>query len=227
MNPACLALAAALMLAPAFAREPFSDETLKYSLNWPSGLSLGDAQAQASRSEGVWKFVFSLDADMPGIEAKDLYESKAAGDFCSAEFLRRSAHGKRKANEKTVFDPKTHIATRQTLDGGGTSSIEVPGCPRDALAFLYYLRRELADGRLPGPQTVYFGAPYQVRLEFGGVRTVRISDEPTETERVLVSFKGPASGSTFEMFFARDPARTPVLVKATLPAGSFTLELVR
>lgn len=103
----------------------------------------------------------------------------------------------------------------------------VSNCARDALTFLFYLRRELADGRLPGPQTVYFGAPYQVRLAFGGQQTVQVNDQPAEAERVTAAVKGPSSEATIEMFFSHDAARTPVLVRVPLAAGSFSLELER
>lgn len=217
-------LAAALAAGPAFAADAFHDESLHYSVNWPSGLSLGEARMDASRVGDRWKLTFTLDAAIPGFAARDTYESLASGEFCSAEFTRRSGHGKRKAAEKTVFNSPPGTAVRQTLDGG-SSRLEVPACPHDALTFLYFLRRELAAGRVPGPQTVYFGAPYQIRLEFGGVQTVRVSDANTQAERVVATYKGPASGSTFEMYFARDAVRTPVLVRATLPGGTFTLEL--
>jgi len=225
MNELRVLLAAALVIGPVFAADPFRDESLHYSVNWPSGLSLGEARMEASRAGDRWKYTFTLDAAIPGFAAQDTYESLASGDFCSAEFTRRSMHGKRKSAEKTVFNSPAGTALRQTLNGGGSSRLDVPACPHDALTFLFFIRRELAGGRVPGPQTVYFGAPYQVRLEFGGVQTVRVNDAATRAERVLATYKGPASGSTFEMYFAPDAVRTPVLVRATLPAGTFTLEL--
>jgi len=44
---------------------------------------------------------------------------------------------------------------------------------------------------------------------------------------VLVTVKGPASETAFEMFFARDAARTPLLVRVPLSMGTFLLELTR
>ncbi|HVX67512.1 MAG TPA: DUF3108 domain-containing protein [Bryobacteraceae bacterium] len=220
-------LLAAPALALAWGADAPKEETLRYSINWPSGLSLGEAQLESAPSASGWKLAFVLDAAIPGFTARDRYESQAAGDYCSAEFTKRCTHGKRRIAEKTVFEGASGTALRQTLEGGGSSRLTVPACPHDALAFLYYLRRELANGRLPGPQTVYFGAPYQVRLEFGGLRPVRVNDEPVETERVVASFKGPASNSSVEMYFARDAVRTPVLVRLALQAGTFTMELVR
>jgi hypothetical protein len=47
------------------------------------------------------------------------------------------------------------------------------------------------------------------------------------TDHVLVSIKGPKSDATAEIFFARDAARTPLLVKVPLSLGTVSVELVR
>lgn len=224
------ALACASAQTPVAAKTspiPFSDESLHYSINWPSGLGLGEAQMQSSHSQARWSFAFSLDASVPGFTATDSFQSLASDDFCSFEFTKLLTHGKRKASEKTTFDAASGSATRQTLGGGGKSQMQISGCVRDALTFLYYLRHELANGRLPPPETVYFGSPYQVRIEFGGRRTVRVNEQPTEADRITASLKGPASQSTIEMFFAHDAARTPLLVRVPLATGSFSMELLR
>jgi hypothetical protein len=222
-----LFLACALAPAdePAKAAVPFAAETLHYTVNWPSGLSLGEARMQAAWSGEEWRFEFVLDASIPGYTVRDEFRSIAAKEFCSREFAKNGVHGKRKSDEKTTFDVSRGVAVRQTGGGGGKSEMQFSGCARDALAFLYYMRRELAQGRIPAPQTVYFGAPYQVRLEYGGAQAVRANEKPYTADRVLVSFKGPASQTTFEMFFAQDAARTPVIVRVPLALGSFSMEL--
>jgi hypothetical protein len=211
--------------APKTAPVPFRDESLRYSINWPSGLGLGEAQMQSSRTGDRWSFALSLDASVPGFAASDSYQSIAAGDFCAVEFYKEFTHGKRKARERTTFSGG--IATRQTMDGGGKSEISIPACPRDALTFLYYLRREMADGRIPGPQTIYFGAPYQVRTEFAGKQTIRVSDKPAEADRLNITYKGPKSQGVAEVYLARDASRTPLIVRVPLVAGAFSMELVR
>jgi hypothetical protein len=214
--------------SPAPAPVPFAAETLRYSVNWPSGLSLGEAQMMSRRAGDQWRFAFSLDAAVPGFVVSDLYQSTAGGDFCSADFVKTFTHGKKKANEKLVFDAQKRSVKRTTLaEGGakeaGVSETSTAACARDALAFLYYLRRELNQGRTPPPQTIYFGAPYQVRIEFGGAQKVR----GVEADRVHVSLKGPASAISFDAFFAHDAARTLVEVRVPFPVGSLTMELVR
>ncbi|MGE5569450.1 MAG: DUF3108 domain-containing protein [Rhodospirillales bacterium] len=205
---------------------PFGDESLAYTVNWPSGLSLGQAQLISKHSGDKWHFALSLDAAIPGFVVSDSYQSTAAKDFCSVEFVKTFTHGPRKAGEKETFDSEKGTATRQTL-GGGKSEISTPRCARDALAFLFFLRRELAQGRLPGSQTVYFGAPYQLKLEYGGVQQIRINDKPAEAEQLRASLKGPASENSFELFFARDAARTPLMIRVPFKVGTFSLELVR
>lgn len=209
---------------PAKPAEPFSSEGLHYTVNWPSGLSLGEGSMKAGRSGSEWRFELSLDASIPGFTVLDSFRSTAAGDFCSTEFVKDSTHGKKKANETTTFDTSRRVATRETLKGG-KSELQIPACPRDALGFLYYLRRELSQGRLPPPQTVYFGAPYQLRLEYGGALSVRANDRPYSADRIVAYMKGPASDLTFEMFFARDAARTPLVIRTPLAIGTFSMEL--
>ncbi|MGD0015268.1 MAG: DUF3108 domain-containing protein [Bryobacteraceae bacterium] len=206
---------------------PFRDESLRYSINWPSGLSLGEAQMQASGTGERWSFAFSLDAAVPGFAVSDSYQAVAAGDFCSVELLKEATHGRRKTSERTKFEAQEGRATRESTGGGGKSELSVPACSRDGLTFFYYLRRELSQGRLPGPQTVYFGAPYQVRLEYGGPQAIRVNDRPMDAERVTVSYKGPASQGAFELYLSRDAARTPVMVRVPLAVGAFSMELVR
>ncbi len=210
--------------APAKPATPFAAESLEYTVNWPSGLSLGEARMQAGRSGEEWRFELALDAALPGFAITDSFRSTAAGDFCSREFFRESVHGKRKTNEKTTYDESRGVAVRETV-GGGKSELEIPSCARDGLAFLYFMRNELAQGRLPAPQTVYFGGPYRLQVEYGGTQSVRANDRPYTADRIVASFKGPASSATFEMFFARDAARTPVIVRVPLPLGSFSMEL--
>ncbi|MGE5488467.1 MAG: DUF3108 domain-containing protein [bacterium] len=219
-RPAANATAAA---APAL----FASESLLYTLNWPTGLSLGEGRMRATHDGGEWRFELGLDASLPGFEITDSFRSTAAGEFCSTEFVKQSVHGPRRASETTTYDSETGIATRETANGGGKSEMRFSGCARDALAYLYFLRHELAHGRIPAPQTVYFGAPYTVKVGYGGEQSIRVGDKPYTADRVIASFKGPASSSTFEMFFARDAARTLLLVRVPFSLGTFSMELAR
>ena len=229
--PIFLALAGAQLLAPATAPVP-SNEQLRFSVNWPTGLSLGDASLRASRTKTDDKqparldLAFDIDASIPGFSVSDRFHSAASQDFCSLEFNKNTQHGKKKTEEKTVFDSDTQTAIRET-SGGGKSTLKTETCAKDALAFLYFLRRELGQGRLPPRQAVFFGSPYQIRVEFAGTQNIQLADGPVEADRLKAFLKGPSSDLNFEVFFLKDAARTPALVKVPLQIGTFTMELVR
>ncbi len=216
-----------LFLAAAPQPAPFKDETLAYTINWPSGLGLGESRMRAARAGERWELEFTLEAAIPGLDITSRFRSITGDDFCSLELEKRLQHGKRKANERTAFDPAKGVATRETLGGGGKTEIPAAGCARDALAFLYHLRRELAQGRLPAPQNVFLGAQYRVALQYAGSAPVRVNDVPMEADRLTLAIKGPASEHTAEIFFARDPVRTPLMVRVPFPLGAFSMELVR
>ena len=205
-------------------------ESLHYTINWPSGLSLGEATLTASgpgKENKSWAFDLTIDASVPGFTVRDHDHSTATPDFCSVQLDKAVLHGHRKNEERIAFDPQKSTATRETLNGGGKSEISVSACARDALTFLQFARRELAQGRLAPQQQVLFGAAYQVRIEYTGAQTIKVGEEPVNADRILATIKGPSSDVTVEMFFARDAARTPVLAKVPVPIGTLTVELVR
>jgi len=224
----CLALC-----APAWpqANPVLAEESLTYNVNWPSGLSLGEVQLKAAKAvagEGSgagWNLEFVLDAAVPGFTVADRYSSAASAELCSVRFGKEVSRNGRTASEQTRFGQAAGTATRETL-GGGSSTFSIGPCARDALAFLYHLRSELSQGRLPPPQTVYFGAAYQVRLEFAGRQRVTAGDQQFEADRITASVKGAASQISFEMFFAQDRTRRPLLVSIPLSLGVFAMELV-
>ena len=210
---------------------PFQDETLNYTVNWPSGLSLGEGHLRATRTKipraaDQWHFELGLDAAVPGFTAADSYRSVSTADLCSLEFEKQLTHGRKKTDERVTIDREKGIAKRVTM-GGGKSEYSITDCTKDALTFLYYTRRELGQGRLPIAQPIIFGALYHVRLEYTGPQSITVNETRLDSDRVVITLKGPSSGVTFEIFFARDPARTPLAIRAPLAMGTFSLELVR
>lgn len=206
---------------------PFArGEALHYNVNWPSGLSLGEAEFKVGGAEPGWDFEFNLDASLPGFDIKDHYRSSADAQFCSQRLEKDSVHGPRKSKETITYDQQKHDAKRKT-DTGGESELSVPDCVKDGLAFLYYIRRELAAGRLPAAQTVNFGSAYQVSVTYGAAQQMEIGGVAQTADRIAVSFRGPASSHTFEAFFARDAARTPLVIRVPFSLGTFSLELAR
>src|SRR5437016_47707 len=84
---------------------PLSAETLHYSLNWPSVLSLGEADISSSpaTADKPARFEANIDASLPGFALKDHYISSATSSFCSLSLNREFQHGSRKGKEKEIF----------------------------------------------------------------------------------------------------------------------------
>ena len=132
-------------------------------------------------------------------------------------------------NETLVFDQEANTVKRSTATPagpGGTSAVEVPACAKDALAFLYFLRQSLAMGRIPPPDDLYFGAGYLVSLTFAETLSLSTARGNLESEKILVDISGPKSQHSFEIFFAKDAARTPLLVRVPFDVGTFSLKLL-
>lgn len=208
------------------AEKKAQSETLRYNVNWPSGLSLGEGVLTSSNEGGQLAFSFEVEASIPGFTLKEGATAKATVDYCALELVKNATRGKRSVDETTTFDQKAFTATRKT-NKGGKSELKTSSCARDALTYVFFLRRELAAGRLPQAQTVYYGAPYQVRAQYTGTQTIRVGGEPAEADRIVTTIKGPASEITVDMFFARDAARTPLLIQTPLAMGKFSMELAR
>ena len=210
---------------------PFQNETLRYRVNWPGGGSLGDVTLTAHKTDvGGWDFDMSATVGIPVVPIADQYKSSASGaDLCSSILRREISHGSKKVSEKTEFDQKQNRAQRQTLvpSGGGKSEFTIPTCGRDALAYEYFARREMGQGRVPPAGKVFFGSGYDVKMVYTGAMDIPVAGKPVTTDHVNVSVKGTASDFTLEIFYARDPARTPLLVKIPVSVGTVSLELVR
>jgi hypothetical protein len=228
---AVLPLILLLTTAPLLAETgfPFQDESLRYSINWPSGLSLGEAVFTAHRAASGWSFDATVSAGVPGFSISDRYQSSSTADLCSLKLERTISHRSKKTEEKTTFDQEKGTAHRVTVfpKDGGQSDLDIPTCGRDALAFIYFARREMGQGRVAPAQKIFLGSPYSVRLEYTGSMTVPVADKQVVTDHVLVYLKGPKADFNFEIFFARDAARTPLLIKVPLSMGTFSMELVR
>jgi hypothetical protein len=213
----CLAVCATAI--PAFP----GDESIRYSIHWPTGLSLGEGSLNVT--QGGLKSEFKLDASFPGVPVIGEFLSSVNARGCTESFRKNYTFGLKKTSETiTVVGGQ---ATRTTGEGGGTSTQRVGECARDALAYLRFLRSELKAGRRPGTQRILFGAQYEVKLEYKGTRKVQAAEEVFETDHFEIHVKGPASDSSFEVDFARDAERTPVKFKVPTSLGTFTMDLVR
>ncbi|HEY1757318.1 MAG TPA: DUF3108 domain-containing protein [Bryobacteraceae bacterium] len=221
-------------------------EALHYVINWQSGLSLGEATLSSTRDLWVvsgaetakWSFDLDIDASVPGFAIRDHYTSSAlpaaassngeAPEICSAKLDKTVHRGSRTSEERITFDQDQHTITRAMQPegpGGGKSDVPVGPCARDALAFLQFVRQELAQGRLAPQQSVALGSLYNVRLEFAGTETIKKLGKPIDADRIHATIKGPASELGVDILFAKDEVRTPVLARIPLSLGTFTVEL--
>ena len=198
-------------------------------MNWQSGLSLGDATLSARHTAAGWNFDVALDAGVPGFALADKYSSTTDTGICSQVLDREMSHAASGSARGTTFDQKAGSAQRVTLfpDGGGKSTYEVASCGRDAVAFAYYARIELGQGRVPAQQQVFFGSPYAARMEYGGAQSIKLDKKTEVTDRLTVSVRGPRSDFHFDVFYARDAARTPLRIVVPAAVGTLTLDLVR
>ncbi len=197
-------------------------ESLRYALNWESGLNLGDAQLTAGPSatgDGAgWEFSLPTAGRGPEIPHRRIRPVPGNGELLHVESEKKAIRGKRKTDEKTTFETRLLKANRQTLNGG-KSEIPVSACAKDALTFLYFLRRELAQGRLPQAQTVLYGAPYDIGVQYIGTQKLKVGDEETDAERIGISIKGPVVNQNVEILFLKDAVRTPARVRVALPVA--------
>jgi len=222
-----------LALVPASAQTGFpfqSSEALHYTINWQSGLSLGDARLTARRTANGWDFDIALEAAVPGFAVNDRFQSSAKAGLCSTSLSRDISQGGKKVKEKTTLDQEKQTAHRVTEypADGGASDVSIPACARDAIAFAYFARKELGQGRVPPAQQIFFGSAYSVSVEYTGAQTITLGDKkPEVADHIVASVKGPKSEFTVEINYARDAARTPLLIKIPSPAGPLTVELVR
>ena len=225
-----LAAAAPVTAADPLTGFPFQNETLRYNIKFASGANLGEATVSAQKTEAAgWRFDMSFNAGLPGVPFADTYRSQATVELCSTELERAMTHGSKKVTEKTTFDQQHNTAERRTMNpaGGGTSQLTLPPCARDALAFQFFARREMGQGRVAQPSKVFFGGAYDVRMDYTGAMDVKVGAKTQVTDHVNITVKGPASDVTVEVYYARDPARTPVLITIPVSLGKISLELVR
>ncbi len=206
---------------------PFKNgERLHYEVVWPSGLSLGEADFVANSSQAGWDFKAIISADLPTLKVRDEYRSHTDPNLCSLTFEKEAKHGAEEWREKVELNQSESTAHRETMEGGGESDFAIPPCGRDALAFLYFMRLNLAEGRIPPPDDIVFGGLYQISVTYVETRQVEISGAMRDADRILVDVTGPNSQHSFEVFFGKDEARTPLIVKVPFDLGTFSLKLV-
>jgi hypothetical protein len=200
---------------------PFTDEDLNYSINWPTGSNLGEAHLHAKHTGAKWNFSLSLDAGLPGFALKDTYSSVMGSDYCSVSFDRSTTHGSHTVKELETIDRDRATALHNKVD------IPVPACVKDALTYLFYSRRELGQGRVPAAQEILFGALHTIRVDYLGAPMITVNGKQVQSDKVTCTVGMGSSDYMFDVYYARDAARTPLLITAPFAMGKFSMELIR
>jgi len=222
------ALTAVVSAAPgeAIGAAPFqSGERLRYDVVWPSGLTLGEATFSANAETGGWAFEAEIRASLPNFEIRENHHSRADAGLCSKELEKDAQRGNKTVKETVIFDQNRGMAERST-EQGGASRFEIPPCARDGLTYLYFLRQDLARGRIPPPDDLNFGGQYAVTVTYAESRKVEAAGKLQDSDRILVDVMGAGSSHSFEVFFGKDDARKPILIKVPFDMGTFSLRLV-
>ncbi len=213
---------------PQEASTPFpAGERLAYSIAWPSGLSVGEAIFRTRADPSSWEFELLLEASLPIIAINDFYRSSTDNSLCSVEFEKRSMHGQKQVHELLQFKAAQLERHNVTPEGfNSTSTVAIGDCNRDALGFLYYLRENLAKGRIPDIQQIFFGATYQLQLAYKDTRWLMSRGSWQQADEIEFVVTGPASKHQFTIHFGRDEARTPLLFQMEFEPGPFSMKLI-
>ena len=229
--PVLVALAAALWWTPQVPAQEFAipipdEERLVYSIAWPSGLSVGRAEFRARNLDPGWRFELTMSASLPSIEIDDAFRSRTDSATCSIEFEKHARHGERRAHESLRFRSGSLERINLEADAApGSGIVPTEECARDALAFLYFLRADLAAGRVPPASRVYFGAGYRLELELEETRRLVWDGERRLVDEIRAVIRGPASEHELSAFFDRDEARTPLIYRMEFDGTPFTMQL--
>ncbi len=215
--------AAAQEVASAF--PPFQQgETLRYRLQWPSGITLGEATLRVSPAGKELRLELTVEAGLPQYTLRDTFSAVASlDDLCSIQFHQKIAEGERQREESIEFDPATRQATHTR--GNQTTTMAVPQCARDPLTFLYYFRRELAAGRRVASGAVQLGTSIAVQIAPGVPEPVRVSGQTKPADHYVVTYSGTRGSKTFHLWLSPDAARAPVRIRAPFPLAEFAAEL--
>jgi hypothetical protein len=141
--------------------------------------------------------------------------------YCSASFDRSTSHGSHTVQEHQTIDRDRATATHNKVD------IPVPACVKDALTYLFYARHELGQGRVPAAQQILYGALHTIRADYVGAPIIPVNGKQVQSDKVTCTIGIGSSDYMFDVYFARDAARTPLLITAPFAVGKFSMELIR
>jgi hypothetical protein len=128
--------------------------SLAYTVNYPSGLSLGEARLISHKANDRWYFEMVLDG-VPGFAVSDRFRSTAGLD---------SARWSSSAKPFTAREipREDHFRLQEASPcappRGGKTEVKIGACAYDALALVYHVRRELGQARRRHRKHLFGGA---------------------------------------------------------------------
>ena len=223
---------AALSAAAQTADPPFVGETLRYAMSWK--IFAG----------GIMTISVSDPITLDGRPAYKIELSAISNDFISNFFVVRdsitswidraslqslryekhSVEGKRVDDERIDFDLDARIATRESR------RIRFEPPVFDSLSAVYYLRtRPLSPGEPVEMEVVSGKHAYRLVADVLGRETVKTPAGTFLATKVHPKMKEEGllkKGGDLWIWFADDPARTPVVIRSKLNFGTLTARLV-
>jgi len=171
-----------------------------------------------AHTQNPLRMVFELD---------DQFDSYSApGDFASVQYeMRLSERG-----QKVQSIQRMTATGKEPATAGVTEARVLPGT-RDPLGMMQYLRSVdwAATPKVHGP--VYDGRKlYDVKAQRIGSAEVQVPAGKFSTNTVEIrAFDNgeEMKDAHFTLYLAKDPARTPVLLEATLPFAAVRVELIK
>lgn len=129
-------------------------------------------------------------------------------------------------------DTRIRMSTDGDADNVDGPSVRVPPGTRDPLGAFFSLRAVDWERDTETRMPVYDGKKlYELRArKVGAGESVTVPAgefSATRIEMRVFDRSRELTGTRFRLWLARDPARTPVLVEADLPIGTFRVELTR
>lgn len=127
-------------------------------------------------------------------------------------------------------DTRIRMSTDGDAESGDGPSVRVPPGTRDPLGAFFSLRAVDWEQAAETKMYVYDGKKlYELRArKMGAAETVTVPAGEFSTTRIelrVYERNRELTGTRFRLWLAQNPAKTPVLVEAELPFGTFRVEL--
>ena len=201
-----------------------ASETLRLKILWPSGASMGEATLTATPGQGELRMEVAMQAVLPFQKISGTFTSVATGEgLCSRQYHRKVMEGPKSSEETIEFDQTAHTA-RRTL-GGQTATSPIVPCAHDPLAFIYFVRAQMAAGRTVDASSFFLGPERSLLLARNGPESVTVAGSPRSADKFALTLGAPNRTRSFDVWISSTARREPLLVRLPLPLAVFSAEL--